>query len=229
MTAEEMTPYGKEAAEVADRVAARYAEVAPAHQRSQIVVVERLLARLPRGARVLDAGCGTGQPTCEQLCAGGLDVTGIDVSEAMLAAARANVPRATFRLVDLLGQRATELGTFDAVVSFFCLMNLPEPVFVTALNRFASLTRPGGTVVVGVPERTGDAPVEGLYATYQPPRCTRQDLRRRAERAGLAVEEIEVRPGTGIMGAAEDHLFLHARPASPDKSSSPSAGDGNRA
>ncbi|WP_157851668.1 class I SAM-dependent methyltransferase [Streptomyces monomycini] len=220
MTAADMTPYGKEAAQVADRVAARYAEVAPAHQDSQIAVIERLLKRLPRGARVLDAGCGTGRPTCAQLCAGGgLDVTGIDVSEAMLAAARANVPEARFLLVDLLGEQATGLGTFDAVVSFFCLMNLPEPVFVSALARFASLARPDGAVIVGVPERPGETPVEGLYGTYHPPRCTRQDLRRRAGLAGLTVEEIEVRPGTGIMGAEEDHLFLHARPASsPDRS-----------
>ncbi|MEN2417499.1 class I SAM-dependent methyltransferase [Streptomyces rimosus] len=213
MAAEEMTPYGREAAEVADQVAAQYAEEAPRHQQSQIAAVERLLTRLPRGARALDAGCGTGRPTCEQLCAAGLDVTGIDVSEAMLAAARTNVPRARFLKVDLLGGQAAELGAFDAVVSFFCLMNLPEPVFVSALTRFASLTRPGGTVLVGVPERLGGTPVEGLSGTYHPPRCTRQDLLHRAGQAGLTVEELDVRPGTGIMGGPETHLFLHARPA----------------
>lgn len=224
MTAEEMTPYGREAARVADQVAARFAEVAPAHQHSQIAVVERLLTRLPRGARALDAGCGTGRPTCAQLCAGGLDVTGIDVSEAMLAAARANVPQARFLRLDLLGEQATGLGTFDAVVSFFCLMNLPEPVFVSALARFASLAGRDGTVVVGVPERPGDTPVEGLYGTYRPPRCTRQDLRHRAEQAGLTVEEIEVRPGTGLTGAEEEHLFLYARPVPPGASPSSHSG-----
>ncbi|WP_158812841.1 bifunctional 2-polyprenyl-6-hydroxyphenol methylase/3-demethylubiquinol 3-O-methyltransferase UbiG [Streptomyces rimosus] len=213
MAAEEMTPYGREAAEVADQVAAQYAEEAPRHQQSQIAAVERLLPRLPRAARVLDAGCGTGRPTCAQLSAAGLDVTGIDVSEAMLTAARANVPGARFLQVDLLSEQAADLGTFDTVVSFFCLMNLPEPVFVSALARFASLTRPGGTVLVGVPERPGGAPVKGLSGTYHPPRCTRQDLLHRAGQAGLRVEELDARPGTGIMGAPETHLYLHAHPA----------------
>ncbi|MET9290724.1 class I SAM-dependent methyltransferase [Streptomyces sp. NPDC003077] len=206
-----MTPYGREAAWVADQVAARYAEEAPAHQQSQIAAVERLLTRLPRGARALDAGCGTGQPTCEQLCAAGLDVTGIDVSEAMLTMARANVPRARFLAMDLLSERTSELGTFDAVLSFFCLMNHPEPVFLSALARLSTLTRPGGTVIVGVAERPGDAPVQGLLGTYHPPRCTRQDLRRRAEQTGLLVEELDARPGNGLTGTEETHLFLYAR------------------
>ena len=63
-----------------------------------------LLPEVPRGGRVLDLCCGTGQ-----LAAGlinlGLRVTGIDGSEVMLGYARANAPGADFRRAEHFEQR----------------------------------------------------------------------------------------------------------------------------
>ena len=45
---------------------------------------------LPRGARVLDVGCGPGKPITELLAAKGCRVHGLDAAPAMTAAASTN-------------------------------------------------------------------------------------------------------------------------------------------
>lgn len=50
---------------------------------------------LRRGATILDVGCGTGI-ACEPFAMNGFPVTGVDSSEAMLAAASQRLPSATF-------------------------------------------------------------------------------------------------------------------------------------
>ncbi len=84
-------------------------------------VVERLLlSRVPRGASVLDACCGTGQFT-STIHGLGYDVAGIDSSENMLAFARANAPGVPFTLTDV---RDFSLDRrFDAAYSVYESLN----------------------------------------------------------------------------------------------------------
>jgi len=89
---------------------------------SQILtVIERLLLPLvPRGARLLDLCCGTGQMAAE-LSARGIEVTGLDVSAQMLCHARAHAPAASFVEADA---REFELpARYDAVISTFDSLN----------------------------------------------------------------------------------------------------------
>ena len=80
-----------------------------------------ILSRLPddlRGARVLDAGCGTGSKTA-RLAARGAQVVAVDVSPKLLDVAAdrldpALAGRVTFRADDMFDPA---LGTFDAVVA----------------------------------------------------------------------------------------------------------------
>jgi len=65
----------------------------------------RLLAVLPPGALVLDAGCGAGLPIAALLTASGHRVVGLDFAVAQLTLARQNVPGAVF-----VGQDLTALG-----------------------------------------------------------------------------------------------------------------------
>ena len=68
----------------------------PARER----MVKEFSARLASGARVLDLGCGPGIPSTQML-ASCFKVTGVDISEAQLEAARRNVPEASFLRADL--------------------------------------------------------------------------------------------------------------------------------
>ncbi|MEJ8640727.1 class I SAM-dependent methyltransferase [Streptomyces sp. MS1.HAVA.3] len=107
----------KSAAEVFDALGERYEE-AFGRVPGQIEALDWLTARLPAGARVLDVGSGTGRPTAEALVRAGCAVTGIDVSAAMVALARARVPQAHFDQADVRTYMP-EPGGFDAVCAFF--------------------------------------------------------------------------------------------------------------
>ncbi|WP_158692826.1 class I SAM-dependent methyltransferase [Streptomyces roseochromogenus] len=207
-----ISPEGADMARLFDSLGMEYEHAFADRKQAQIDAVEELSRRLARGSRVLDVGCATGRPTTEQLCAKGLDVTGVDVSEVMLAHARRQVPQARFVLADLYCDDA-DLGVYDAVVCLFCLVNLPEPRFVEGLRRLAARTVPGGTVLVAVPESQGTQDVRFLDLTYRPLRCLREDVRRYARLAGLEVDRVETRAESATDGGASSgrSLFLWAR------------------
>ncbi|WP_164874039.1 class I SAM-dependent methyltransferase [Rhodococcus spongiicola] len=104
-------------------------------------------AMLPRGARVLDAGCGTGRLGAE-LARRGHRVTAVDLDPVLVAAAREHseltVHEADLATLDLPGER------FDAVVAAGNVM-----IFVARgterqiLARIAHHLVPGGIFVAG--------------------------------------------------------------------------------
>lgn len=89
-------------------------------------------ARLRAGLRVLDLGSGTGYPallTAQTVGSSG-SVIGIDLAEQMLEAATRKaavlkLSNVTFRTGDVT-TLPFEAASFDAVISRFCLMFLPE-------------------------------------------------------------------------------------------------------
>ncbi len=86
--------------------------------------IPELLAKHVSGSRALDFGCGAGRST-RFLRELGFDVTGIDVSEAMLREASARDPDGCYLLaheddLSVLGDR-----TFDLVLSAFPFDNIP--------------------------------------------------------------------------------------------------------
>lgn len=116
---------------------------------------ERVLAEVVSGAgvgagaNVLDVGTGTGA-LAARFALFGCRVLGLDLSEAMLARARENVPTADFQQLDLLGDWGElETRRFDAVVSAYVLHEFDPETKLELLTRFANLLKPGGRVVVG--------------------------------------------------------------------------------
>lgn len=108
---------------------------------------------------VLDAGCGTGRVAIE-LARRGLDVAGVDLDPAMLAAARSKAPELTWVEADLA---TVDLGRrFDAVVMAGNVMIFLSPgTHGTVLRTLARHVRPGGFLVAGfqlgpLPLRTYD-------------------------------------------------------------------------
>jgi len=116
-----------------------------------------MLSRLPadlRGARVLDAGCGTGAASAE-LAARGAQVVAIDISEKLVAIAAERLDPAlrgqvTFRAGDMLDPRHDLiLGRFDAVIAMDSLIYYSEDDLRRALRGLA--TRAGQTVFTVAP------------------------------------------------------------------------------
>ncbi len=108
------------------------------------------LLRLPRGARVLDVGCGPGRHAVA-LAQAGLAVTGVDISERFLEiaaeTARAAGVSAAFFQCD--ARRMPFDQEFDAVISLcqggFGLMGDDDSLI---LRRIAEAAKPGAPVVV---------------------------------------------------------------------------------
>ncbi len=97
---------------------------------------EALLAALPadlRGARVLDAGCGTG-PLSVALALRGARVTGVDLSPATLKVAADRAP-AGLRIDWVAGDMLDPgLGRYDFVVAMDSLIHYRAPDIAAALG-----------------------------------------------------------------------------------------------
>lgn len=197
-----------------DFIGERYDEAFP-HKEGQIAAGQWLVERLGQGARVLDAGCGTGLPTARQLAAVGAHVTGIDISPVMLDLARANVPEADFRLLDVADVDA-ELGVFDAVVAFFSLLMLPRALIPDALARLHRVLRPGGWFALAMVEAdVDDVPIPFLGMSVHVSGFFFEELRRLTVEAGFEILEersLKYAPRTA-QALPEVQQFLYCRRA----------------
>ena len=53
---------------------------------------DRFVATLPKGASVLDLGCGSGSPVARHMAAQGLKITGVDSSPTLISLCRSRLP-----------------------------------------------------------------------------------------------------------------------------------------
>ncbi len=94
------------------------------------------------GERILDLGCGTGHLTA-QIAASGAQVTGVDRSAEMVAAARLAYPNLKFEIAD--ARNLTFRDEFDAVFSNATLHWIHTPELV--LQGISRALAPGGRFV----------------------------------------------------------------------------------
>ena len=118
-------------------------------------VFETIHTQLDKGfvaSRALDFGCGVGRlvlPLARH-CA---QVVGVDVSESMLAEARANVEEREVGNVDLIrgDDSLSEIpGDFDLINSYIVLQHIPVERGIQLFHRLVNLLRDGGVGVLHV-------------------------------------------------------------------------------
>jgi SAM-dependent methyltransferase len=102
------------------------------------------VVRLAPGARLLDAGCGSGEASALAL-ARGAEVWGLDCSETMLAAAREAAPGATLVRGDLEALPFPD-GAFDAITACNSIHFAADPR--GALRELARVARPGARIAI---------------------------------------------------------------------------------
>jgi len=124
-----------------------------AEQGMDLVGEARLVdAMLPRGSRVLDAGCGPGR-VGGFLHGVGHEVVGVDVDPVLVAAAEEDHPGPRWLVGDLaeLDLPARGIGEpFDAIVCAGNVMTfLAESTRVTVLRQLRAHLRPGGRAAIG--------------------------------------------------------------------------------
>lgn len=109
----------------------------------------QVMSLVPRGSTVLDVGCATGY-LAEALTARGCAVDGIEYDASAAEKARPHLGHLV--VGDLVTMDlARELGDrrYDVIVCADILEHLPDPVDV--LRRLVTLLRPGGAVVISIP------------------------------------------------------------------------------
>jgi SAM-dependent methyltransferase len=139
----------------------------------------------PRGARIVDAGCGLGR-TAAALHEAGHEAYGLDVDPALIEAAQLDHPGPTYAVVDLAELTLRDVGDMpvDLVVCGGNVMVFLAPgTELRVLRNMCQVVFPGGRVVVGFRreetypfeaydadlaalEAEGVAAVEARYATW---------------------------------------------------------------
>jgi SAM-dependent methyltransferase len=155
------------------------------NEEQQLPTYDAALRRvdLAPGDRVLDVGCGTG--VFLRLCADrGAVVAGLDVSAAMVEAARARVPEADLRVGDVQALPYAD-EAFDLVTGFASFFYADD--VVAALREAARVARPGAAVVVqvfGRPERCDLEAIKPARGRWRP-----EIVEELLPQAGLSVGE----------------------------------------
>ncbi len=103
---------------------------------------EGWLGMLPAGARVLDAGCGHGDPVIDRLLGKGMQVTGSDISPAMLRRAQEQFPQAAF--VNKATPEIDFEAEFDGACSFSSTLYLDPVDLFNSIYRLHRALKPGG-------------------------------------------------------------------------------------
>jgi ubiquinone/menaquinone biosynthesis C-methylase UbiE len=145
---------------------ARFAGDGPAYRAAVTALALR------RGDRVLDAGCGTGRalPALREAVGPEGTVLGVDLTEAMLAAAVDAGRHACGRLLIAdVARLPVRPGALHAVFAAGLIAHLPRPE--DGLRELARVVRPGGALALFHP--IGRA----ALATRQGRRITADDLR----------------------------------------------------
>lgn len=101
---------------------------------------------VPKGARLLDVGCGAGQ-FLEIAAAAGLDASGIDVSRDAVTMCRARGLSASVAELP-----STDLGSFEVVTMWDVLEHTTRPVEL--LRSVRSVVAPDGVLIVKTPRTT---------------------------------------------------------------------------
>lgn len=152
---------------------------------------DAFLSKLPKRARILDAGCGPGRDS-GYFSSKGHTVTGIDLSCEFLAIAKDHAPNAAFSLMDLRRISFPD-ESFDGIWACASLLHLKREEVPAVFASFHRILTHGGTLFVMVKAGTGEQVVRGgmvrsklrFFTYFQP-----DELKTMLTDAGFAVENI---------------------------------------
>lgn len=104
--------------------------------------VSALASSIPRGALLLDVGCGNGIPISRALLSEGHRVVGLDSSSAMLARYKQNCPEA-FAVKGIVESCPFADGVFDAAVAWGVMFHLNPADAIRAIANVSRILKRG--------------------------------------------------------------------------------------
>lgn len=107
--------------------------------------LDRLLGLLPPGGRVLDIGCGAGEPIAKYVIDRGFALTGVDSAPAMIERCVMRFPEAAFHVADM---RTLALGeTFDGLIAWDSFFHLTRDAQRAMFAVFEAHAAPGAALL----------------------------------------------------------------------------------
>ena len=167
-------------------------------------VLDAFASRMPRGGRVMDAGCGPCGHVTALLAARGLDVLGIDLSPRCVELARREQPGCRFAVLDQRSiDHAATGGPLDGLVSYYSVHDQPKAGLAGTLAAWAAAIRPGGQLLVVAKEGAADGVIDdplgsGMRVYWA--EFTEAELVIAARAAGFRVDDVVAR------GAYDDEI-----------------------
>ena len=118
-----------------------------------VSVVAQWAASLPRGATVLDLGCGPGVPITTIFIERGFNVYGVDASRSMIAAFQARFPGIPVKCA-AAEESDFFRRTFDAVVSWGLFFLLEAETQLKLIAKVAGALESGGRFLFTAPRQS---------------------------------------------------------------------------
>ena len=124
----------------------------------------RFSRKLPRGANVLDLGCGTGVPIDRYLIGKGHKIVGLDISGNQVALARRNNPAAKYEAKDIQELQDSEYSV-DGVVSIYAIFHTPRETHQGLFQKLRSFLPKGGVILVSMGASEWEGSEKDFYGT----------------------------------------------------------------
>lgn len=152
----------------------------------ELPYLERAMALAPSPGRVLDLGCGSGEPIARHFIENGYHVTGVDPVDEMLEMCRARFPEATWHKADM---RSLEIpGRFEIVIAWDSFFHLEADDQREMFATFHRYTAPDGVLVFTSGPAAGEAVNDDWFGdTLYHASLDPQEYTRLLERYGYGV------------------------------------------
>ena len=113
---------------------------------------DNLFHFFPNSGKLLDLGCGGGQPLTAYFADKGFEVTGIDISREMIEIAKTQIPQGRFFVSDMVECRFNR-EEFDVIVSAFAIIHVPRERQLTLFKKIFDWLKKNGTAYLVLANR----------------------------------------------------------------------------
>lgn len=128
-----------------DKVGSEYSKMR-SESDEEVQLLPDFMNRLPTGARVLDAGCGAGEPIT-RILSERFKVVGVDISRKQIEAARKILPYCEFVWQDMTTLTYPD-EYFDGIISYYAIPHVPREEHKGLVDNFYRMLKEDGYVLL---------------------------------------------------------------------------------